>query len=853
MKRFRPMAGVTMLALMFCALAYSPLDAQTLQQDLQRLNLGGGQQGQVEPLSFSATFATHPEGGATLSITAEIEEGWHTYSLTQESGGPLPTTIKLDKSDQYKVAGEFTPSPKPKTHVDTVAFKGVTLEEHEGKVTWSAPVELAPGVDPKTLKISGKVNAMACEQQCLPPKDYKITAKFVGSQPKPAPPAEPEAGDDAGDENADKPTSAGLGKRQVGAFQADNVTFRGYLSPKTVVPGGKAKLVVTAEPAAKWHIYELSAKAVTKAGSKPTLLLLTKTAGWELGPASASRQPVKGLDGPGYHEEPVTWTVELSVPDDAKPGNVTLEGLLGYQLCLQSSCMSPTAVGISGRISVGAKEIKGEVPLKFTADHSYTEVEKQVKQQTNSQGALPGGAAGPGGGDQSNAAGGGNTSGGTGGLASESSLALMMGTGFLAGLILNIMPCVLPVIGLKVLSFVEQSHHRRAQSFMLNVWYSLGILAVFLVLATLPVVARLAFNKQFAWGQQFSYDPFNITLAALVFVMALSFLGVWEIPIPGFASGRAAGELAAKEGFSGAFFKGAITTVLATPCGAPLLGPVLGFAVTQPPLVTYVIFVSIGLGMASPYLLIGAFPELVRFLPKPGAWMDTFKQTMGFVLLATVVYLMYLIQWAAVVPTFALLMGLWAGCWWVGRTPLYAEFAAKLRAYAVGAVFATVVGLVAFQWLSPIMQYRLNRYVAAHGGAANEDEDWAPFSVAKLRKYSGEGKIVVVDFTADWCLTCKVLAATVLNVDSTHEFVKRNGIVTMMADMTRQPEDLQQILVGLSPSGLVPVLAIYPANRPEQPIVLDTTYTQDMLFQKLKEAGASDAPAAADLTAMNKR
>lgn len=840
-----PMVGmktVVAVALALGALAHSPLHAQTLKQDLNALGLSGSQ-GPVEPLEFSATFATHADGGATLSITAEIEEGWHTYSLTQEPGGPVRTTITVNESKQFKL-GEFTPSPKPKKHVDQSVFKGVMLEEHEGKVTWSAPIELAAGVDPKSIKISGKVNAMACEQQCLPPKDYRFTAKYVGSQPKPASAAEePEEGEVADDDSGDKP--------QAGAFQTANITFRGYLSPKTVVPGGKAKLVVTAEPEEKWHIYELRAKPGPKSGSRPTMLVLTKMAGWELGPASASRQPtVDPAGGVGYHENAVTWTVELAVPDDAKPGNVTIEGLLGYQLCLKSSCTLPTAVAISGRMSVGAKEVKGEVPLKFTADHSYTEVEKIIKKQYEKPGAASGVSAGPSG-DQSNAGGSGGGVGGSdgGGLAGESSLALMMGTGFLAGLILNIMPCVLPVIGLKVLSFVEQSHHRRGQSFLLNVWYSLGILAVFTVLATLPVVARLAFHTQFAWGQQFAYDPFNITLAALVFVMALSFLGVWEIPIPGFAGGRAAGELAAKEGFSGAFFKGAITTVLATPCGGPLLGPALGFAVTQPPLVTYVMFASIGLGMASPYLLIGAFPELVRFLPKPGAWMDTFKQTMGFVLLATVVYLMYLIEWAALVPTFALLMGLWAGCWWIGRTPLYAELSVKLRAYAVGGVFATLVGMLAFQWLSPIMQDRLDHYVAAHGGV-EIDGDWSPFSIQKVRRYNSEGKVVVVDFTADWCQTCIALKKFVLDADSTQEFVKRNRIVTMTADMTRQPQDLKAILSGLTPSGLVPVLAIYPPDRTDRPIVLDGPYTQSTLFQKLKEAGASDAPASSELTAM---
>ena len=282
----------------------------------------------------------------------------------------------------------------------------------------------------------------------------------------------------------------------------------------------------------------------------------------------------------------------------------------------------------------------------------------------------------------------------------------MMGFGFLGGLILNLMPCVLPVIGLKIISFVEQSGQDRKRVLWLNVWYSLGILAVFMVLATLPVAYHYFQAKQFGWGQQFAYDGFNITLTAIVFVMALSFLGVWEIPIPGFVGSSKANDLAAQEGVAGAFFKGAITTVLATPCSGPFLGTALAFALAEPPYITYAMFGCIGLGMAFPYLLIGAFPQLIHFLPKPRTWMDTFKQIMGFVLLGTVVYLMTVIQWAAMVPTVALLMGLWAGCWWIGRTPAYAEFGARARAWVGGAAAAGIIGVVAFQWLGPIMNDR---------------------------------------------------------------------------------------------------------------------------------------------------
>ena len=225
-------------------------------------------------------------------------------------------------------------------------------------------------------------------------------------------------------------------------------------------------------------------------------------------------------------------------------------------------------------------------------------------------------------------------------------------TGFVGGLLLNFMPCVLPVIGLKLLSFLEQAGHSRRHALALNIWFSLGLIFVFVVLATLAVTLG------FGWGQQFSFNGFNIALAAVVFTMGLSFLGVWDVPIPGFIGRGKAAELGAKEGALGAFAKGVLTTLLATPCSAPFLAPALTWAVIQPPAKTYAVFVAVGLGMASPYLLVGAFPRLIAFLPKPGEWMDTFKQIMGFVLLATVVFILTFLAWPLVVPTVGFLFAL---------------------------------------------------------------------------------------------------------------------------------------------------------------------------------------------------
>jgi thiol:disulfide interchange protein DsbD len=335
-----------------------------------------------------------------------------------------------------------------------------------------------------------------------------------------------------------------------------------------------------------------------------------------------------------------------------------------------------------------------------------------------------------------------------------SPMAIVLLTAFAAGFILNFMPCVLPVIGLKVMSFVQQAGDSRGRILALNIWYSLGLMTVFMMLATLAVTIGLG------WGQQFSSAAFNVVLSSVVFVFALSFLGVWEIPIPGFVGSGDVQSLADREGPAGAFAKGILTTVLATPCSGPMLTPALTWAVSQSPLVTYAGFACVGLGMASPYLLIGMFPQLVSFLPKPGAWMDTFKHVMGFVLMGTVVFLLTFMPIPYVVPTVALLVGFWAAFWWIGRVPLTEPFQVRLRAWLFGAALSCVVGMMAFGWLLPIMESRFQgavdrelaaRKVAVAPGQASEDElPWQPFSLDLLQQSTAAGHTVLVDFTADW-------------------------------------------------------------------------------------------------------
>ena len=569
----------------------------------------------------------------------------------------------------------------------------------------------------------------------------------------------------------------------------------------------RGRLSVTAKIKPDWHIYSITQPA---GGPVATSIKLKASESYRLvGEFQAVPPPVKKAE-PAFdnlmvesHYGRVDWHAAVELASGVDPATLRIEGTLRAQPCDPNSCLPPQNFPFTAAAPV------------FDPDSLVIDDQQQLE---------------------------------------ESSMLLAIMMGFVGGVILNLMPCVLPVIGLKLLSFLEQAGHSRRQALMLNVWYSLGLLSVFLVLATLAVFLGLG------WGQLFSYKGFNVTLAAVVFVMGLSFLGVWEIPIPGFVGGRGASELSQKEGVAGAFAKGVLTTILATPCSAPFLAPALAWAVAQPASTTYVVFTSVGLGMASPYLLIGAFPELLRFLPKPGAWMDTFKQTMGFVLLGTVVFVLTFLPWPAVVPTVGLLFGLWGSCWWIGRTAPGAEFGNKVRRWIEAAAFAAVVWMVTFGWLSGVMSGRFDLTIeegianrlsglnqpgqqagmedpSRNRGTAGDNNElpWQPFTRKILEESIAAEKTVLVDFTADWCLTCKTLEKMVLNTSEVRAVVDANGIVALHADWTHGAEEVTDMLDALG-SKQVPVLAIFPAGAPNRPTVLRGGYTKQTLLDALKKA-----------------
>lgn len=807
--------------------------------------LGGASAAPPSPITVRAVIVAAAEGQpARLAVTADIQSGWNTYSITQPPGGQIRTKIKVDASPKYAV-GEFQVVEAPTIHPEP-EFNNLLAEEHRGNVTWFAPLTFAAGVDPTTLEIKGAIYAQACNQVCLPPKDHPFTAKLgappvrlpavataAPSAPSTGAPPPPQAlvpnlavpGIEPPMPIATVPAAA----TSVGSYvpQFSHLKWTGALEPAVVAPGGKARLLFTAEMAPTWHVYAVDAPQ--NLGNQPTLFVVTDANGWNVSSAQADRAPtpphgvsaVAGTKLLPYFERQVTWVIEVEVPQSAAVGQtVKLAGVLGFQTCDEGSqCDRPQSVRFDVPLTVAAGgEATTQQPIRFFDPQAYRLAADLVSGTRSVAPPQPDVAV------ASPIATSGYDIEQIQGHTQESGapLVMMLATGLLAGFILNFMPCVLPVIGLKVLSFVEQGGHDRRRVLLLNVWYSFGILSVFWILATIPVVLRLGFGTQFGWGQQFSYDGFNITLVAIVFVMALSFLGVWEIPIPGFAGGKNAQQMASKEGAAGAFVKGMITTVLATPCSGPFLGTAVAFALVSGPAITYAMFTAMGMGMAAPYLLIGAQPSLIKFLPKPGEWMDTFKQLMGFVLVGTVLWLMLPIDQALVMPTLALLAGLSAACWWIGRTPGYAELPQKLKAWAQGAAFAAIVG-----WLAYAMPQ------------VTDPLPWKHFAMADFVRDVNSGKTVLVEFTADWCATCKTLKAANLDRSKTKAVVAQNDVVVYEANIDEASSEEQAFFLRMQPSRGVPLIAIFPAGKKYEPIRFGDGYTQSQILTALDMAGPS--------------
>jgi suppressor for copper-sensitivity B len=521
-------------------------------------------------------------------------------------------------------------------------------------------------------------------------------------------------------------------------------------------PGTTAHLAALVSIVPGWHV---NAHKPTFEYLIPTEVTLALPSGW---PAAAIRYPEPKQQKFAFEAEPlavyddqVTIDLDLALPKGVAHGSYPVRASLSYQACNDKQCLPPvtTEAKLELRVGPGGKPVPG-----FSA---------KAGTGTRVKGAVRPGA--------------GKAAGGEG-------LFLMLALGLVGGLVLNAMPCVLPVLSLKVFGLVRSAGHGRAEVASGALATAAGILASFWALAGAALAARAA-GSAVGWGVQFQRPGFVAFLALVVVLFCLNLWGLFEIPLPQRLA-RLGGS-GPREGLAGHFASGLFATLMATPCSAPFLGTAIGFALAQEAPVIFAIFTAVGLGMALPYLLLALAPGTARLLPKPGAWMEHVRGVMGFLLAAAAVWLFYVLA-AQVSPerVAAIELGILALALFAWLHHRGVSFGATgLRRLAVGGMAAAVIGTL---------------FLAAGAGAKATAQTtagkpaglipWVTFDRTRAESLATAGTPVFVDVTADWCFTCKVNERLILDTPEVARVFSDHAVVPMRADWTNRNDEIGTFL-----------------------------------------------------------
>ena len=371
------------------------------------------------------------------------------------------------------------------------------------------------------------------------------------------------------------------------------------------------------------------------------------------------------------------------------------------------------------------------------------------------------------------------------------------------GLLLNLMPCVFPVLSIKVLGFVQQAGEDKAKVKVHGMVFTLGVLVSFWVLAGVFLALRSA-GQEIGWGFHLQAPGFVAVLASIIFLFGLNLSGVFEI---GESLTGAGSELQTKSGYSGSFFSGVLATLVATPCTAPFMGTAVGVIATLSAAKAMAIFTALALGVALPYLLLSFFPAFLKAMPRPGAWMETFKKALAFLLYGTVVWLAWVFgNQVGVNGMGALLMGLvimGIAAWiWGNWGSLAKRKSVRVIALVVALPLLSAGGYLQY-WASGLEPPQLSM-----GSGKTDGINWQAYSPETVSAMVAEGKTVYVDFTATWCLTCQVNKKVAFGSDEVIEYFEENGIVALKGDWTRRDPVITRELQRFNRNG-VPTNIIY--------------------------------------------
>ncbi len=387
------------------------------------------------------------------------------------------------------------------------------------------------------------------------------------------------------------------------------------------------------------------------------------------------------------------------------------------------------------------------------------------------------------------------------------------------GLILNLMPCVFPVLSLKALSFAqtagEEDHSHSAHGWA----YTAGVVGSFVVVALIIFAARAA-GESAGWGFQLQSPPFVAAMTYLFLVMGLSLSGVIHFGTGMMGVGQS---LTASNDLKGSFFTGVLAAVVASPCTGPMMAPALGFALTQPAYVSIVIFIALGFGLALPFLALSYSPKLAQMLPRPGVWMEKLKEVLAFPMYLTSAWLLFVFgRQVGMVGVFFLLLAIVAiafAIWLHQNLPTHPYWRKALQGCSLSAL--AFAGYVAY----------------TSEDFRNQTDDWQEYSKELVQELRANGQPVFVDFTADWCITCKTNEAVALSRDGFKEAVAKHNVALVKGDWTNQDPRITEVLNAFQRVG-VPLYLIYPVDPSGTPEVLPQILTQGMVIEALERAAA---------------
>ena len=540
----------------------------------------------------------------------------------------------------------------------------------------------------------------------------------------------------------------------------------------------------------------------------PTVLDLELPQGW---PEEAVQYPASRMKTFSFEPRPlavydgdVVIQATLQLPKGVARGTYPVKASLRYQACNDSQCLPPVTS-------------KAEIQLKV----------EPGGQPRKSAGFVPDtGGDGPSGGAVETSA-----------AAPEkpgTSLGVTLLLALLGGLILNAMPCVLPVLSLKIFGLMRSAGHGRAEVVRGTLATSAGILASFWALGLAAVAFRSA-GSAVGWGVQFQHPGFVAFLAVVVVLFCLNLWGLFEIPLPQSLARLGGG--GPREGIAGHFFSGLFATLMATPCSAPFLGTAISFALAQKAPVVLAVFTALGIGMALPYLLVAAVPGIARFLPRPGAWMDTVRGVMGFLLAAAAVWLFYVLS-SQVAPEqlAAIQLGLLGIALFTWIQHRVAAGRALRGMAAVGVLAAIAITLAAAMGGARVQAGSATSLTAGKPAGLIP---WVAFDRSRAESLARGGQLVFVDVTADWCFTCKVNERLVLDTPEVARAFEEHNVVPMKADWTNRDDRIGAFLAEHGRYG-IPFYLLY---RPGQaPHVFGELPSKDGLVSTVRDAAAGSRP-----------